>query len=508
MHHLLRTALACILVLGPTACSESDPSGPDAPTDTIDDPTAEDTTTEVTDVMDAPETTDPDATDPVDEDGFVDTIGRVCGSADECQNGLYCDGEEECPYGFCTAGSLPDCSDGVNCTLDTCNEETDSCDHEVDDTACDDDNPCTTDSCDVSTDTCINTEIDCADTVVCTLDTCDTSTGDCVHTISDEACDDLDDCTIDTCDVSTDTCANTLIDGDGDLHAPESCGGDDCDDTDDTIYTGAPEVCDDGIDQDCDGSDMPPGGCDCPVSLSIPMSYTGDTTSGATTHDGSCGTSTGAREIVHELVLTAPANVHVDAGDTSYYNYFYLYAREGSCTGTEIGCAYYWGDPVSLNLSLSAGTYYFFVDGEDSYSYGAYELNVDTFTPVTGNDTCGAAYTLTANGLYGGDNTSMTGTADPSTCASSSSGNDVWFTFTLSSSTTVTFETFASNYDTVLYVQSGTCGGSEIDCDDDGGHSLDSFLSYTFPAGTYYLVLDAYDSYETGAYTLSVTGLP
>ena len=44
------------------------------------------------------------------------------------------------------------------------------------------------------------------------------------------------------------------LDGDGD--ADEACGGPDCDDTDDTIYSGAPELCADGIDQDCDGIDL------------------------------------------------------------------------------------------------------------------------------------------------------------------------------------------------------------------------------------------------------------
>ncbi|MBW2703345.1 MAG: hypothetical protein JRF33_21210, partial [Deltaproteobacteria bacterium] len=48
-------------------------------------------------------------------------------------------------------------------------------------------------------------------------------------------------------------------DVDGDGFADYTCGGTDCDDSDPTIYPGADEVCGDGIDQDCDGEDLPCG---------------------------------------------------------------------------------------------------------------------------------------------------------------------------------------------------------------------------------------------------------
>ena len=42
-------------------------------------------------------------------------------------------------------------------------------------------------------------------------------------------------------------------DMDGDWHYDEACGGDDCDDGNDDVHPGAIEICNDGVDNDCDG---------------------------------------------------------------------------------------------------------------------------------------------------------------------------------------------------------------------------------------------------------------
>jgi len=59
-----------------------------------------------------------------------------CFTNEDCQNGVYCDGRESCVAGRCFDRPNPDCSDGVACTVDTCEEATRSCINTPDDGMC------------------------------------------------------------------------------------------------------------------------------------------------------------------------------------------------------------------------------------------------------------------------------------------------------------------------------------------------------------------------------------
>ena len=50
---------------------------------------------------------------------FAVTIGTSCTTDAECDDGVFCNGEEVCGAGgVCEAGTVPECDDGVGCTAD------------------------------------------------------------------------------------------------------------------------------------------------------------------------------------------------------------------------------------------------------------------------------------------------------------------------------------------------------------------------------------------------------
>ena len=61
--------------------------------------------------------------------GDVGFDGEVatCETANDCSDGLFCTGEETCQAGVCVPGVVVDCDDGIECTIDGCNEIANRC---------------------------------------------------------------------------------------------------------------------------------------------------------------------------------------------------------------------------------------------------------------------------------------------------------------------------------------------------------------------------------------------
>lgn len=114
-----------------------------------------------------------------------------CGSNQECDDGLFCNGQEVClEEGICQSGAPMDCADDVACTQDVCNESTNTCDHFPTDTLCNDglfcngQETCTLDGCEEGL------AISCDDNISCTIDSCNEQTDACETVPTDSLCDD------------------------------------------------------------------------------------------------------------------------------------------------------------------------------------------------------------------------------------------------------------------------------------------------------------------------------
>ncbi|MBZ0152493.1 MAG: hypothetical protein K8J09_13285 [Planctomycetes bacterium] len=120
------------------------------------------------------------------------------------------------------------------------------------------------------------------------------------------------------------------------------------------------------------------------------------------------------------------------------------------------------------------------------------------------NDECADAIML-SNGIAGPFTTVGATTSAPAWgCASG--GNDVWFTYVVTSNGTLTVQTCGqATWDTALQLFSGSCGSlTTVACNDDAC-SLQSAISVAVTPGYYYLRVGGYNG-ATGSFSLDVNG--
>jgi hypothetical protein len=163
---------------------------------------------------------------------------------------------------------------------------------------------------------------------------------------------------------------------------------------------------------------------------------------------------------------------------------------------------------------LATGTTYTVTITSNCTSAGLTGTETLTFTTRPANDECAAAIGLTPGATCvttAGSVLGATESQPASLCsgATSSSANDVWYSFVATGSTYAI--TANSAFDGVLEVFSGNCGSlSSLGCADlFGGNSSETVALNSFVAGnTYYVRYFAYNGAAgTGAFTICVLGL-
>lgn len=173
-----------------------------------------------------------------------------------CQDGLYCNGQEVCDTTVgCVDGPAPNLSDGIACTVDSCDEANDKAVHTPSNALCDNGKFCDgQETCSATMGCLTGTAPSLSDGVACTDDSCDETNDKIVHTANDANCDNGQFCDgAEYCDPTND-CQNgpapTLSDGVG-------CTDDSCDETNDkVVHTANDANCADGNycngDETCD----------------------------------------------------------------------------------------------------------------------------------------------------------------------------------------------------------------------------------------------------------------
>jgi hypothetical protein len=322
------------------------------------------------------------------------TLGDFCRADGDCNDLCFCNGSERCQGGVCVSGRAA-CDDGLACTTDACDEARLECDREPDDSACDDADPCTGEEiCDVEVGCLPGLPMNCSDGISCTIDSCDPEL----------------------------LCRNILRDLDHDGFADGRCeGGVDCDDdpiTGASVHPGATEVCDNSVDDDCNGvadvfdSDAcAPTNDACADATRIAGSGTYDFSTEGLSDDYtlSCESTSGSRpDAIFRFTTIAARDVTIEVvgSDTDSTLALVPLADCASVRTLSVACDRdtSFSDPARIEArALEAGEYAIVI-AVPSEGLHAFELTIEAPATTPDNDVCDArTTTITATESFSGD---------------------------------------------------------------------------------------------------------
>ncbi len=506
-----------------------------------------------------------------------------CLNHEDCDDGLFCNGFERCVDGICRPGTPPGCNDGIDCTVDLCEELLETCSYTPDDSRCDPGERCDPvwgcvaegcrgdEDCDnglycdgaercLDDGTCApGPAVDCDDRVDCTEDRCDEALDRCVFIPRHERCDNGlfcdgaerclpeagcvpgadpcpggDPCWDATCLEDEDRCERIPRDADGDSFAPEECGGLDCNDEDPTINPRAAEVCNDRVDNNCNGLTD----CDDRACFDDPRCC--EPTGPEICDDGidnDCDGRTDCddlRDCRRDPACCEPTGPEVcddgidnDCDGLTDCSDFLDCRRDPACEDcfpeicwdgedndcddlvdcADPDCAWF---PPCEAPDIELDCHNRLDDDLDGATDCADpDCADDPMCPEP--DTCDDAYVI-------GGADEVTGTTftldndyrpDPSApgCAGGR-GPDAVLVLDLAEPALVHLDTFGSEFDTVLYVRVEDCAsGPQVACNDDTD-GVQSEVIFPAEPGRYFIFLDGYGRFSMGDFVLHIELLP
>lgn len=290
------------------------------------------------------------------------------------------------------------CDDGVDCTQDFCADDG-RCVSVADNARCDNMTYCDgVETCDVRRGCVRGTPVTCNDNFTCTIDRCDEMTRACAHRPRDFDGDGDPDfrCSAQACDAG--------------VPDPPCWRGGDCDDANPRVNSRLPEICGDGIDNNCNGeidtadrtgcSRPMYDRCDDPLDVSAGGRFTLPLAGALGDYPSRClGNSIPTRDAVLRLRLDAPRDVSITAEGSGATVLVQLGTTCGSLEGVRDCVAGY--PTVFRARALPAGEYFVTVATSSAVvGTGDIALTVELGdpTPNPPNDTCAGAIDIPAAG--------------------------------------------------------------------------------------------------------------
>jgi hypothetical protein len=264
-------------------------------------------------------------------------------------------------------------------------------------------------------------------------------------------------------------------------------------------------------------------------AITIPWRTTEDTTQATVNTGGftdptpSCAPGTAtlggkARSVWFELVAPANGTAVVNTRFSSYTTILSAFtgsptsltAVAGACASGNVPAAGASPAESLIKFTVTNGTVYYIMvtDASAGGAGGTLTYSLDFASTVPANDDnatptviapASLPYSNTENTILATANTN--GHTDPvppcasgAGLASSGQANSVWYSFTPTSSGTVTADTLTSPYETILNVTSGTANGTQVACNVSAGSGIaQSQVSFAATSGTtYFLMVSAF----------------
>jgi hypothetical protein len=378
------------------------------------------------------------------------------------------------------------CDDGVECTMDFCADDG-RCVSVADPGRCDDRVYCNgVEACDARRGCVRGTPVTCNDNYTCTIDRCNEETRECVHRPRDFDGDGDPDFRC------------TALDCDAGVPDPPCWRGGDCDDGNPRINSRLPEICGDGIDNNCNGevdaadragcSRPMHDRCDDALDVSAGGRFTVGLAGALGDYPSRCaGNTVPPRDAILRLRLDAPRDVALTAEASGASVLVQLGTRCGELEGVR-DCVL--GYPtVYRTRALPAGEYFFQI-ATTSAVVGtgdvAVTVELSDPTPTPANDACAGAIDLVPGIAARG---TLVDIADDVLTSCGGTTPDLVYRLTLTERRDVTLRASGARADYLTLSLVDTCARSPTTLRCGNGGPAQLSLRNLAP-GTYYVVVE------------------